>query len=131
MSSKPQLIEIQNVNFPDSEILINIIEANNNFPFKFNRVYTIKSGSKPSLRGEHAHVNQDQLLYLIKGNAKVTLLSVSDNNYEFNLSDKALYIPKNHWIEILLEEESIILCLAEGLYSDIETISNKQQFLNQ
>lgn len=131
MSEHPILIEIQSINFPNDLVDIDVFNITRLCPFEVKRVYTINSNSKPSIRGNHAHKNQSQLLHLITGQANVILTNKSGETFEFELGSKSLFIPKNHWIEISLSPNSVLLCFAEQLYEDLESTVDKPDFLNQ
>jgi hypothetical protein len=126
----PAIIESGFIGLEDS-VSISFFELNHVIPFEVKRVYTISTAEKESLRGQHAHINQDQVIICINGSASASITSDSGVNYSFNINLKALYIPANHWIEINMQQYSTILCFSSQHYNHLISTFDKKKFLNQ
>lgn len=109
---------------------IDVFEVEQTLHFSIKRIYFLYANHKDLVRGNHAHKNQKQVLFRLKGGAKVKLINQEGIEQLFVLEDQPLYIPANHWIELYMEKGSQIMCLAEQSYQDLQTITNKSVFLN-
>jgi oxalate decarboxylase/phosphoglucose isomerase-like protein (cupin superfamily) len=125
----PTLIDIPKINFQDDDVFINIFELKGLIPFEVKRIYTIQVGEKESVRGNHAHLNQEQVIFILKGNALVELTDVFGKTYRLTTHDKAIYIPPRYWIVIKPSANSIILSFASLPYGELISIFDKQEFL--
>ncbi|MEX0810930.1 MAG: WxcM-like domain-containing protein [Chitinophagales bacterium] len=131
MRKNPSLIEFDQISLSEDQVNIDVFNLVDLCPFVPKRIYTIKTAENESQRGFHAHKNQSQVISIIKGQAKVLLLNNEGEKFVFNLTAQALFIPQNHWIEITLHKDSILLCFAEKLYHELSTIKDKTRFLNK
>ncbi len=130
MSNVPRFIN-KELYFKDSnQLKIDVIEISKNDLFKVERVYFLSTNTHSHISGNHAHLNQAQILVLVKGNAKIKLINLNNKEYHFNIEERGLYVPDSHWIELTLEPESIVLCLASKSYIDLKSIHNLDEFLN-
>jgi hypothetical protein len=127
----PFLIKIPEVLFPEDKVNINVFELKDIIPFKVKRVYTIRTGSQDTIRGNHAHLNQHQVICMLKGTAKVELTNFKGQIHEFVLNKDALFIPQNHWIVIVPEQNSILISFASLPYNQLISVFDKQKFLSQ
>lgn len=109
---------------------IDVFEVEQTLNFNIKRVYFLYTSDKDLVRGNHAHKNQKQVLFRLKGGAKVKLTNHEGTEHLFVLENKPLFIPENHWIELSMEKDTQIMCLAEQSYQDLQTITNKLVFLN-
>jgi dTDP-4-dehydrorhamnose 3,5-epimerase-like enzyme len=126
----PQLIEIEKIDFEADGFSINAFELTKICPFEVKRVYTLISSDKTSIRGNHAHMNQSQMLYLLHGKAEMKLTDQSGAESHWIMSAKCLLVPSSYWIELSMAANTTILCFASQPYSDLETIFDKDVFLN-
>jgi hypothetical protein len=126
----PSLIEIPKVEFKDDEVIINFIELKERVPFEVKRIYTIHTRSKESIRGRHAHLNQEQIIFMLQGTAQVELTNATGQVFRFVADDKAIHIPPRHWIEIRPSPNAIMLCLASLPYNEVISVFDKNQFFN-
>lgn len=109
------------------EVSIKVLEP---LAFNVKRVYSTATGATGSLRGKHAHLNQSQLLLLCKGKAKLKLTSRSRKEYTYQLDADYVYVPQEYWIELDMAPNSLIMCLASEEYKNLESITDKEAFLN-
>jgi len=124
----PKQISLEDITQDQGDFLISILgdlSFNGELP---RRMYILQSGKDSSLRGNHAHRNQYQVLYLKKGQAFLKLESQRGEIYTFDLREGAVFIPRNHWIELEMYPQTDILCLASQKYEDTQTIKDKAEF---
>ena len=123
---RPYRIQLKDIHL--DEVEISVLDG---VEIEVKRIYTIRSKEKPSIRGNHAHFNQVQLLRLLHGKARLILTNKAGERFHFDLGKDYIYIPCMHWIELLLEPESNVLCLASKEYKDLKSTSNKEEFLTK
>lgn len=89
-------------------------------PFLVKRVFWIYDIETDTKRGGHAHINADQVLVCLHGHVKVKLESMNGIHYTFDLDDpcKALYFPKQHWLEMQCDKGTILMVLASNEYNE-------------
>jgi hypothetical protein len=126
----PGLIDIEKIDFHTDDFSINVFELTKMCPFEVKRIYTLKTTGQASKRGRHAHLNQVQILYLLQGKATVQLTDEHGVATVWDISEKCLFIPERYWIELSMEANSMIICLASQPYSGLTTIFDKEEFLN-
>jgi hypothetical protein len=97
---------------------------------QIQRIYFLNSREE-TIRGNHAHLNQFQILILISGSAKLDLTDKNGIKTSWDLKKLPVFIPKNHWIELHMEEHTQVLCLASLTYDKLITVKNKQEFLDK
>lgn len=130
ISKKPTYCSFKSIKNEGGENEIDVLEIEQEFSFSVKRIYFLFATHNDLVRGKHAHKNQKQILYKIKGRAKVLLLDNIGVEYSFNLENQPLYIPENYWIELFMEKGTEIMCLAEQSYTNLQTITNKSVFLD-
>lgn len=117
--------------FKDSDQLkIDVIEISKHNLFKVERVYLLSTTDQSHFSGNHAHLNQSQLLVLIKGQAEIKLINLQKEELFFTLEERGLYVPESHWIELTIAPHSIVLCLASKAYNELKSIYNLEEFLS-
>ena len=106
------------------------IEQSNNIPFDLKRVFFVYGVPAGITRGNHAHIEQSQVLVSLNGECKV---SVKDGNLErkFVLDgpSSGLFIPPGIWDEVTYCDNSILLVLADDCYNPDDYIDNWDNFL--
>ena len=115
--------KIEDIGF-EHWILDNLIVKNN----YIKRMYVLSSRDK-TIRGNHAHLNQFQILILISGKARVTLTNSFGEVSDWELEIGPVFIPPKHWIELEMDTSSKVICLASSTYSKLKTVHNKIEFL--
>jgi hypothetical protein len=129
--TNPIFLDLTELKFEEDDFTIQFNEISQNYGIKFKRMYFLKSGKIQSVRGKHAHLNQDQVFLKFNGEITVTLIDLFGLETILTLNEKPLFVPKNYWIELSFEPNSTLLCLATKAYTELKTISDKTQFLNQ
>lgn len=110
---------------------INVVEFNT-LPFAPRRVYWFHESSGDIVRGNHAHKELQQILFVLNGRLRLRL-SDGSSDLEFyldNKSDGVLIEPG--WWRVLDEfiENSIILVICDQVYSEADYIRNYEEFLD-
>lgn len=111
---------------------INVFDLNNIDNFSSKRIYYIDSGNLPINRGRHAHKKLEQVMICIKGKCNITIVNQNNQKFEFTLKEdtRPLFLPKLHWREYQLHENSTLLVLASEMYDEKDYIHNFNDFLN-
>jgi len=125
----PQSFALLNKSFTNEDFEIDFFELEQKLNFTAKRLYFLNTNSLPSTRGQHAHVNQNQIVLKLTGKATVLLTDKNGITQTWQLEKDLLYIPSNYWIEIKMAARSKILCLASLPYDQLNTIFDKDQFL--
>jgi dTDP-4-dehydrorhamnose 3,5-epimerase-like enzyme len=126
----PQKIIIDTRHFIDDTI-INIWEFTSSFPIPVKRVYSLIFAAKNIERGNHAHLNQDQIIYVLSGKVQLTLTDKLFVKHEFTLENnsEAILIPSGFWLTLTSLEPSVVICFASQLFNDLETVTDINNFL--
>lgn len=127
----PIFLDFAKLEFEELDFTIQFAEMWEKYGVVFKRIYFLNSGNKAGIRGNHAHLNQDQVFIKFYGNIGIKLVDSFGKETSLIIEDKPLFVPKNYWIELEFEPNSSLLCLATKAFSELETISDKSQFLNQ
>jgi dTDP-4-dehydrorhamnose 3,5-epimerase-like enzyme len=107
------------------------LEGNKNIPFDIKRVYYIYDTKPEVTRGKHAHKDLEQVIVCLNGSCKF-LLDNGKEKHEVELTrpDRALYIGKNMWREMMhFSYGCVLLVLANEYYCEKEYIRNYEEFL--
>lgn len=107
------------------------VDFEKQLPFYPKRFFATFDVPTDALRGEHAHLECDQVLIAIAGEIHVL---VNDGFYiqEFTLNDPSvgLYIPKLTWsTQQSLSPSSVLGVFASHLYEESDYIRNFDKFL--
>lgn len=88
-------------------------------PFAIQRVFYIYDVPENTERGHHGHRNTTQLLTCIRGRVDVHITN-ANGDFHFVLDDptKALLMPPNNFIVMTFCADSLLLALADTLFSD-------------
>lgn len=109
------------------------MEGKNNLPFAIKRVYWISEVPAQETRGNHAHIENQQVLCCVSGSISITLKDQRGEHNTFHLkpSDEALFVPNMLWKEIQFNEpDSILLALASKEFEDADYIKSWDEFSN-
>lgn len=125
----PAYIELDEVLEPNNDFKISIIDIFKDYGYVIKRLYFLKSGKIGMIRGNHAHLNQNQILFLVDGDAEVNVINRTNVKQVFILDKKkAVIIPENHWIEVMMKPNTKILCLASKSFDEVETVKERDFF---
>jgi UDP-2-acetamido-3-amino-2,3-dideoxy-glucuronate N-acetyltransferase len=109
------------------------VDFNKQLPFCPKRFFTTFNVPNSMVRGEHAHLECEQVLVAIKGKIKV-FLSDGINSEEFHLEDPTvgLYVPALIWGTQTSQSSGSILGVFASLpYDESDYIRNYAQFLER
>lgn len=88
-------------------------------PFVVRRVFYIYDVPENTERGHHGHRNTTQLLTCIRGCVDICITN-TNGEFRFVLDDpsKALVMPPNNVIVMTFHTDSVLLALADTIFSD-------------
>lgn len=115
----------------DQDVVISVFEFFENYKLSFKRMYFLETQATKTVRGKHAHINQDQVFILQEGSASIFLTNKVGKIEQFEIKKIPLLVPAGFWIELHMSVYTKVLCLATQPYSQLKTISNKELFLKQ
>lgn len=126
----PQLISLQKISFDSLDFDIKVVEENIHTPFSIKRVYWLSAGNEEQERGNHAHLNSQQLIVALSGSIKIQLMDTDKKKYDFLLSsqEEGLYIPSKHWLTILLPAGGVLLCFSSLNFAEQSTLYDFKDF---
>jgi UDP-2-acetamido-3-amino-2,3-dideoxy-glucuronate N-acetyltransferase len=107
------------------------IDFEKQLPFSPKRFFYTFNVPNTALRGEHAHIECEQVLIAIAGKIRV-LLNDGSQNKEFILDDPAvgLYVPKFTWASQESQTSSSILgVFASHVYEESDYIRNFDSYI--
>ncbi len=105
---------------------LSVIEQCKHIPFQIKRIYYMYETPKDAIRGNHAHMQSENILIPLKGSFTAYLNdSVSKKEFILNDAAQGLYIPPKTWLELTnFSTDSLILVLSSELYNKEETITD-------
>lgn len=100
------------------------------FPFEVKRVFFIGDASKNTIRGEHAHFKEEQVIVCTGGCLQIMLYDgVGDTKTYLLKFGDAVYVPRLMWSNInFIEPFSIMLVLSSTLYDERDYIRELRHF---
>ena len=106
-------------------------EVHKQLPFDIKRFYIIANIPKGALRAEHAHKEQEQALFCLKGSCEI---SFDDGRRKWttvlNSAGKGVRIRKKVWHTISnVTEDVVLLVVASGLYDESDYLRDYKAFL--
>lgn len=125
------------------EILISMAEQSNgsslkffqDFKFETTRVFFVRASEKGEIRGRHAHKKCKQLIYVLDGEFKISLILRNRSiiyKEKLYLNNKALLIQPNVWVELeALKSNSIFSCLCDRKYDESDYIRHSRDFFEE
>ena len=108
------------------------IDSEFDIPFDIKRIFYIipKNNSK---RGQHAHKKCKQIIFPIQGSFDLNLFNGKESvKFSLNKSNKGVFIPLLHWIEIEnFSKDCIVMVLCSYKYDEEEYIRDYSIFLQE
>ena len=129
---KPKLIKINTIK--SSNGYLSVIDKENNLPFDVKRIFYIYNIPKSTKRGEHAHKNLKQFIWIIAGRLEIITISQNNEKMIFTLDspDEGLFIPELTWSYQLTKTENSIYCVAASDYfNKNEYITDWKDFIKK
>lgn len=125
---QPRYIPLKHLSEKGLDFNLAILDDLGEFNFVPKRFYILSAGEIAVTRGNHAHLNQVQVLYLLSGRAHLNLSNKEYEIFEFELNKNAVYIPPNYWIELAIQPQSSVLCFASESFAKVKTLKKRQEF---
>jgi dTDP-4-dehydrorhamnose 3,5-epimerase-like enzyme len=128
---EPYIIEFKKIGTPEVGF-ISVAENQKDFPFDVKRIYWVYETPSEIGRGNHAHIQGEQVVVVLNGSAKIHLTDVREKEYAFSLESRntGLFIPAMYWRRLELSKDAIVLCMASKGYDDKDYIRDYQEFLS-
>ena len=122
------LFEIQTV--ADQRGLLSVIEFGA-LPFQPARIYSLSCIPSAAIRGEHAHRELSQILFMPSGSLSITLEDgTSSITYQLNNSSGALFIAPMTWRSITeFSSDAVLNVLASHPYDESDYIRKYDDFM--
>ena len=125
-----KLDSIETVNKPG------VLHCINNLNFDTKRLFYLDNFNNLNddvhTRGFHANTNFDELIIVLSGTINVKLININSNVTEIKLNkNDTCLVPKINWLEYeILDNNSIVLVLANEIFEKSKSIHNFEDFLN-
>lgn len=125
-----QLVELSNIPKISDDASLCFAQVKDQVPFLIRRIYYIFDAKTGEPRGHHAHYTTDQMMFCLRGRARVVL----DNGFLrsevwLDKPEKGLRLRPMIWHEMLdMSEETVLLVLASKEYDPGDYIRNYDQF---
>lgn len=128
MHARPYLIELPKNSSKGGQL--SFLEESDQLPFKIKRVYWIYGIEAHTERGNLVHLNADRVMVCLRGSVQVRIENIDGENFSFHLQFpwQALYYPRNHWINIAVAPDSVMLVMASCVYVDDQTVTDYNKF---
>jgi UDP-2-acetamido-3-amino-2,3-dideoxy-glucuronate N-acetyltransferase len=106
------------------------VESLEDVPFAIRRVFYVLGQDPERLRGEHAHLEGEQVLVCLRGSCVMTL-DDGRTTREFVLEhpDRGLHVGPMLWEEFRLSSDAVLLVLASTAYDKADYIEDRAAFL--
>ena len=124
-----RLLEFPSVIDPRGNLMF--AEFPNHLPFQPKRFFATYGVPVGSVRGEHAHKRNEQIIVSLKGSVVVTVDDGSaKEEYLLDSPEKGLYIAPLIWgIQSGHSEDCVMLVLASDVYQESGYLRNYAEFL--
>jgi len=100
------------------------------FPQGIQRCFWITKVDEHTIRGNHAHWQESQLLVTMHGSVSVFVQSVSGNRFSYTLNSPAvgLYVPPLNWVSIKFTAKAVLLGISDQEFAEEDYIRDKHYF---
>ena len=111
---------------------LSVADQLGSIPFEIARVYWTYFTPQNVIRGGHANVDKELVLFALAGSIIVTaeVKGGYKQTFEINRPDEGLYLPKLCWHTMQYSHNAVQLVVASNLYSEEDYIREYQSFLN-
>jgi hypothetical protein len=109
--------------------LLSVFDLSSKFT-GYKRIFVTSDGKIGSSRGGHAHREQTQILFAIQGSFAIEFTSRNESGtLILNPESDGVLIPNLYWsTQTPLDEKSVLLVFASGLYDENEYIRDRKEF---
>lgn len=99
-------------------------------PFDIKRVYWTYHTPQDVVRGNHAHIDLEQVLVAVSGviEIEVTLQNGEKKQFTLNSPNKGLYLPNMCWRTMKYSHNAVQMCLASAVYDEQDYIREINEF---
>lgn len=106
------------------------LQSYREIPFEIRRVFYVKFPASGTIRGEHAHRECFQALFVVRGSFRITIDNALNSSTEiYNEDQNGLLIPPMIWsVEESLHPHSVLLILASAEYDEDDYIRERTEF---
>jgi UDP-2-acetamido-3-amino-2,3-dideoxy-glucuronate N-acetyltransferase len=126
----PAKIELQTISSP-AEGNIGVAEFDRHVPFVIKRVFYFHDVPAATVRGGHAHREQQQFMICMAGH--VTVMTEHASGKAEHILDRpsiGLYLPAMTWLDIRFDEQdSVVTVLTCSAYDEADYIRDYKEFL--
>jgi hypothetical protein len=107
-----------------------VAEYDKHVPFEIKRIFYLYDLPKNVIRGQHAHLKQEQFIISLSGSIEFsTTYQKKKRKFTLSRPTEGIYFPPMTWIDIkILEVPAICLILSSGLYDESDYIRDYQVF---
>jgi dTDP-4-dehydrorhamnose 3,5-epimerase-like enzyme len=108
----------------------NLLELDiTNLPFIPKRFFFVDNVEIGGIRGNHAHLKDDQLLVCTNGQLEITTINKEDINIQNISRSQVIYIPILTWCSIkFLTHNASFMCICSESYDESEYIRDFNKF---
>ena len=128
MPSQAKLFNLKTVSETRGEI--SILEIENEIGFAAKRFFIVSGVPSNEKRGQHAHIEGEQLLIAVNGSLKASIFDGSTTQeFELNSSKQALFMPKMTWgSQWDFSSDAKLLVLCSNTYEPADYITELEDF---
>ncbi|MBU2544907.1 FdtA/QdtA family cupin domain-containing protein [Patescibacteria group bacterium] len=108
-------------------------EVKKQIPFEIKRFFYIFDLRSAEIRGEHAHKNTEQVLFCLKGSAKVELDDgINKETIVLTEPNIGLFLGKMLWVKMTdFKKDTVLLSLCSDFYKEEDYIRNYNDFIQR
>jgi hypothetical protein len=126
---EPHLIEFKKIGMPTLGY-ISVAEPDDNIPFEIKRVYWTYFTPNHVERGNHAHLNLEQVILSVSGIIEFELENVEGECFKFllNRPNMGVYVPPGYWRRMKFSHNAVLMCMASMPYDEADYIRSYEEF---
>lgn len=126
---KPNIIQFE-PNGTEEEGILSVAEFAKSMPFPIKRVFWIHGSKNEVIRANHAHKENKTIAICLSGKVEIQLDDLKNNVFHYSLEDpnQGLLIPVNHWHQIKMKSNSILLCLCSEKHIESDYLRDFKEF---
>jgi len=124
----PHLIEFSRIGKSDIGY-ISILELGKELPFSIKRVFWTYYTPNSVIRGNHAHIETEQVLIAVAGTIKVSI-EQNRKKFEFLLQtpNQGVYVPPDGWHTMEYSHDAVQVVFASTVYNEADYIRKYDEF---
>lgn len=128
MKKKWKLIKLDRIQDPRGVITIGEFESH--FDFEVKRFFILSDNSENKVRGEHAHLELEQIILCTSGSFTIELFNGEEReSIEMKANGNALHLPGLVWRKMYnFSEGAVMLVLCDRVYAEDKVIRSYEEF---